>query len=71
MPRVLIAIPTLNRPDFVRQAVQSVREQSFQDWRMVLSDNASRPEAAQSVRDFVQSLGDPRISYWLQPKNIR
>lgn len=71
LPRVLIAIPTLNRPDFVRQAVQSVREQSFQDWRMVLSDNASRPEAAQSVRDFVQELGDPRISYWLQPKNIR
>lgn len=71
MPRVLVAIPTLNRPDFVRQAVQSVREQSFQDWRMVISDNASRPEAAQSVQAFVQGLNDPRISYRLQPKNIR
>ena len=31
MPRVFIGIPTLNRPDFVRMAVQSVRDQTFQD----------------------------------------
>jgi glycosyltransferase involved in cell wall biosynthesis len=67
----LIAIPTLNRPEFVQLAVQSVREQSFQDWRIVLSDNASRPEAAAAVRAYVESLKDNRISYWLQPKNIR
>ena len=71
MPRVFIGIPTLNRPDYVRQTVQSVREQTFRDWRVLLSDNASRPEAAAAVRAFVEELGDPRIGYWLQPKNIR
>lgn len=71
MPRIFIGIPTLNRPDLVRLTVQSVRAQSFQDWRILLSDNASRPEAAAAVRAFVEELGDPRIGYALQPKNIR
>lgn len=71
MPRVFIGIPTLNRPDFVRQAVQSVREQTFGDWRMVVSDNASRPQASASVKAFIEGLGDPRIAYHRQPKNIR
>lgn len=71
MPTLFIAIPTLNRPDFVRQAVQSVRDQTFQDWRILLSDNASQPDSAASVRAYIEGLQDPRIGYWLQPKNIR
>jgi glycosyltransferase involved in cell wall biosynthesis len=71
VPKVLVAIPTLNRPEFVRQAVQSVRSQSFADWRIQLSDNASRPEAAADVQAWVHRLADPRIAYTLQPKNIR
>lgn len=71
MPRILVGIPTLNRPDFVRQAVESVRAQSMRDWRIVVSDNASRPEAAAAVRAYVEGLGDPRIEYSLRPKNIR
>lgn len=71
MPRVFVGIPTLNRPDFVREAIGSVRAQSFADWRMVVSDNASRPEASAAVRAFVEGLADPRIAYFRQPKNIR
>ena len=71
VPTVFIAIPTLNRPEFVRQAVQSVRDQTFQDWRILLSDNASRSECAESVKAYVDSLQDPRIGYWRQAKNIR
>lgn len=71
MPRVLIAIPTLNRPQFLRQTVQSVLAQSFQDWRILISDNASTAEAAASVQAYVRGLNDPRIRCWLQPKNIR
>lgn len=71
MARVFIGIPTLNRPDLVRRTVQSVREQTFSDWRIQLSDNASAPEAAAQVRAYVESLADPRIGYHLQPKNIR
>ena len=71
MPTVFIAIPTLNRPEFVRQAVQSVREQTFQDWRMLLSDNASHSESARSVQAYIDGLGDARIGYYRQAKNIR
>lgn len=71
MPRVFIGIPTLNRPEFVRQTIRSVREQTFGDWRILLSDNASTPEASADVQAHVASLADPRIGYWRQPKNIR
>lgn len=71
MARLFVGIPTLNRPDFVREAVASVRQQTLSDWRLLVSDNASRPEVSASVRAFVESLGDSRITYRLQPKNIR
>lgn len=70
-PRVFIGIPTLNRPEYVKLAVNSVRAQSLQDWRMVVSDNASRADASEAVKAFLEELADPRISYWRQPKNIR
>jgi len=69
MPRVFVGVPTLNRPEWVRETVASVRAQSFADFRLVVSDNCSQPEAAASVRRFVDELGDPRVSFHQQPEN--
>ncbi len=69
MSRVLIGIPTFRRPQFVTQAVQSVRDQSFQDWRAIVSDNASPGDAGARIRDAVGALGDSRVSFHQQPEN--
>lgn len=69
MNRVFVGIPTINRPLLVRETLDSVRAQSFEQIRVVVSDNRSAPEAAASVRRYVESLDDPRIEFVVQPSN--
>ena len=69
MARVLIGIPTYKRPHFVMQAVQSVLDQSFTDWRAIVSDNASPGDTGRTIRDEVERLGDPRVTFHQQATN--
>lgn len=71
MAKVLVGIPTRNRPEYVPQAIQSVLNQTFRDVRVVVSDNASPESMAASVQTFIRQLGDPRISYHYQPVDIK
>lgn len=52
-----ILLPTRNRLDLLRLAIESVRAQEHADWEIVVSDNASD----QDVLGYVRSLGDPRV----------
>ncbi|MDI3567217.1 glycosyltransferase family 2 protein [Bradyrhizobium sp. Arg816] len=38
-PFISVAIPTLRRPDMLRRAIESVLQQDFADWEMVISDD--------------------------------
>ncbi len=67
MARVLVGITTRNRPQFVRDAVQSVRSQTMADFRLVVSENPSSPEVAADISSWILQLNDPRVSYYLQP----
>lgn len=68
--RVFVGVPTLNRPDYVRETVQSVLSQSFGDIRVVVSDNRSTPEVVSSVKAFLAELRDPRVSFHEQPTDV-
>ena len=70
MARVFIGIPTLNRPLYVRDAIRSVVGQSFADFRVIVSDNVSEPEASASVERFVRELADPRFTFHRQPRDV-
>jgi glycosyltransferase involved in cell wall biosynthesis len=65
-PIVTVCIPTYNRSDLLRGALQSVLWQSFRDIEVVVSDNASTDD----TEAMVKSLGDPRIVYDRNPENI-
>lgn len=54
-----VLLPTRDRLDFLRYAVESVRLQDCSDWELVISDNAS----SQDVAGYVASLGDARLHY--------
>jgi glycosyltransferase involved in cell wall biosynthesis len=64
-----VGIPTYNRPDFVREAVESLRIQSFPHFRAIVSDNCSPGGVGEEVRAFVEGLGDPRIHFVQQAEN--
>ena len=70
MSRVLIGIPTFNRPQFVTDAVRSVVAQTFKDWRAIVSDNASEAPTGEAIRKFVNGLGDPRVAFHQQESNL-
>lgn len=66
-PEVQVGIPTRNRPQYVREAIASVLAQRYRNLRVLVTDNDSAPEHAKSVREYVASLGDPRIEYVSNP----
>jgi glycosyltransferase involved in cell wall biosynthesis len=59
MPKVSVVIPTHNRALFLRAAIQSVLNQTFQDFEIVVVDDASEDHTSAVIRSF----GDSRIQY--------
>lgn len=54
-----ILLPTRNRLDLLRLAVQSVLDQDYGSWEIIISDNASSDDVA----GYARSLGDKRIIF--------
>ena len=54
-----VLLPTKNRLEFLRYAVQSVLDQDYADWEIVISDNASEDD----IGGFVGTINDRRIKY--------
>ncbi|MPZ76518.1 MAG: glycosyltransferase [Deltaproteobacteria bacterium] len=59
MPKVSVVIPTCNRAHFLHAAIESVLKQTFQDFEVIVVDDASTDETADVVRGF----SDARIRY--------
>jgi glycosyltransferase involved in cell wall biosynthesis len=57
--RFSILLPTRDRLEYLRQAVETVTRQDYDDWELIVSDNCS----AGDVAGFVAGLDDPRIKY--------
>jgi glycosyltransferase involved in cell wall biosynthesis len=58
-PFFSILIPTRNRASLLQTAIQSVLQQDFDDFEIVISDNCSEDNTRQVVSDF----NDKRIRY--------
>ena len=62
MPRASVIIPTYNRADMVGQAIQSVLDQTCDDWELIVVDDGSQD----NTHEVVKSYDDPRILYIYQ-----
>lgn len=68
-PLVSIGIPTYNRPDGLRRALESVTRQAYRNLEIIVSDNASPGDLSENVvREFMAI--DPRVRYFRQHANI-
>lgn len=54
-----VLLPTHNRLEYLRYAVESVRRQDDPDWEIVVSDN----DSTEDVQGYVSGLGDERVRY--------
>jgi len=65
-PLISIVIPTYNRADMLREALHSALNQTYPNFEIVVSDNASTDHTAEVVGSF----NDLRIRYFRQTENI-
>jgi glycosyltransferase involved in cell wall biosynthesis len=59
MPTVSVIIPTYNRAEFLRSAIESVIKQTFTDLEIIVSDDKSTDH----TQDVVRNIEDERIKY--------
>ena len=64
--RVTVVIPTYNRAELLRGAIESVLSQTYGDFTLVVADNASTDE----TQEVVQGYADERLSYVRRPENV-
>ena len=55
-----VLIPTRNRLELLRYAVETVMRQDYDDWEIIIYDNFSE----QDVAGYVKSLAEPRVRYY-------
>jgi glycosyltransferase involved in cell wall biosynthesis len=65
-PAISILTPVWNGLPYIKECVDSVLIQQFQDWEMIISDNGS----TDGTRDYLDTLIDPRIQVFKQEKNL-
>lgn len=58
-PFFSVVIPTYNRPEYLREAIQSVVSQTFADFELIVVDDS--PE--ETARPVIESFADVRLSY--------
>ncbi len=62
-----IIIPTYNRSEFIGRAIQSVLNQNFADWELIIIDDGS----TDNTESMVDSFRDDRITYYYQENQER
>src|SRR3954469_12901369 len=67
-PRVSVGMPLYNGERYLREALDSLLKQSFQDFEVILSDNASTDSTERICREF--AAGKPNTLFFRQEKNI-
>jgi glycosyltransferase involved in cell wall biosynthesis len=62
-PLVSVIMPTFNRREFLPAAIESLRNQSFADWELIIADDGSDTD----TRSYLQSVhAPPRVTViWL------
>src|SRR5262245_1051561 len=56
-PLISVVLPTYDRESYLREAVNSVVAQTYDDWEMVIVDDGS----TDGTRAYLETLTDPRI----------
>jgi glycosyltransferase involved in cell wall biosynthesis len=68
VPRLSIGLPVYNGETFLGESVEALLGQSYENFELIISDNASTDGTADICRGFAKQ--DSRIRYFRQPRNI-
>lgn len=68
MPLVSIGLPVYNGQNYLRKSIESVLCQTFQDFELIISDNASTDTTKNICMEYLQY--DSRVKYFRNQENI-
>jgi glycosyltransferase involved in cell wall biosynthesis len=68
VPKVSVVIPCFRSGRFVRRAIDSVLQQSYPDWELILVDNASDDDTWEIAQAYAAQ--ESRIRIFQHPENI-
>jgi glycosyltransferase involved in cell wall biosynthesis len=67
-PRVSVGLPVYNGANFIRESIQSILQQDFRDFELIITDNASTDITEAICREMAE--GDQRVRYYRNESNI-
>jgi len=68
VPRLSIGLPVYNGEKYLGQSIESLLGQTYEDFELIISDNASTDGTAEICQRYARQ--DARIRYRRQPRNI-
>ncbi|MBV9128875.1 MAG: glycosyltransferase family 2 protein [Verrucomicrobia bacterium] len=67
-PRVSVGMPVYNGERHIRQAIESILTQDYEDFELIISDNASSDATGEICRSYANA--DARVRYYRNETNI-
>lgn len=65
--KVSVLMPVYNCDKYIGQAIQSVLDQTYSDWELLITDDASTDNTVSIIRSFIGA--DSRIRLYVNPEN--
>ena len=69
-PKISICIPTYNGEKYLQEALDSINQQTYKDFEVVVSDDASTDETLKIIENFKNNVGFPVYIYNHEPSGI-
>lgn len=65
---ISIIIPTFNRQDYISETLDSLLEQSYQNWECIIVDDGSTDDTETVIKKYIDS--DPRFHFYKRPATM-
>ena len=69
MPEISIILPTYNGEKYIEESIESIIQQTFNDWELIIIDDCSNDATPELIDRY--SLIDPRIRSFHNVKNLK
>jgi len=67
-PLLTIGLPVYNGEDFIKEAINSILNQTFKDFELIISDNASTDKTEKICEGYAKK--DKRVRYYRNKENL-
>lgn len=67
---ISIIVPVYHAEKYIRETMDCVRKQTFQNWELLLVEDCGKDNTANVIRQYMEEQKDERIRLFEQPENM-